>query len=44
MPNDAPFNTTLRDLIARWRSDPNATYKSWFLWDERLKNFRSIRR
>jgi type II restriction enzyme len=33
-----------RELIERWRSDPAATYRSWFLWDERLKNFRSIRR
>jgi len=31
-------------LIARWRDDPNATYRSWFLWEERVKNFRSIRR
>lgn len=31
-------------LIERWKSDPNGTYQSWFLWDERLKNFRSIRR
>ncbi|MCI1141104.1 type II restriction endonuclease [Sphingomonas aracearum] len=34
----------VRRLIARWRDDPGATYRSWFLWDERLKNFRSIRR
>lgn len=34
----------LRALIARWRDDPAATYRSWFLWDDRLKNFRSIRR
>ncbi len=34
----------LRDLIERWRDDPSATYQTWFLWDERLKNFRSIRR
>ena len=33
-----------RDLIAQWREDPSATYQTWFLWDERLKNFRSIRR
>jgi type II restriction enzyme len=33
-----------RELIERWRTDPGATYRSWFLWDERLKNFRSIRR
>lgn len=33
-----------RELISRWREDPGATYCSWFLWDERLKNFRSIRR
>ncbi len=31
-------------LIERWRGDANGTYQSWFLWDERLKNFRSIRR
>jgi type II restriction enzyme len=34
----------VRRLILRWRDDPGATYRSWFLWDERLKNFRSIRR
>ncbi|BAU39875.1 hypothetical protein APT_10131 (plasmid) [Acetobacter pasteurianus NBRC 101655] len=34
----------IRDLIFRWRDDPAGTYQSWFLWDERLKNFRSIRR
>lgn len=31
-------------LMERWRSDPQATYQNWFLWEERLKNFRSIRR
>lgn len=36
--------TPLRTLIARWKADPGATYRSWFLWEERLKNFRSIRR
>ena len=34
----------LRVLIERWRDNPAATYRTWFLWDERLKNFRSIRR
>lgn len=34
----------LRSLIGVWRDDPNGTYRSWFLWEERLKNFRSIRR
>lgn len=34
----------LRVLIKRWRDNPAATYRTWFLWDERLKNFRSIRR
>lgn len=34
----------LRELIDRWRSDPGGTYRTWFLWEERLKNFRSIRR
>jgi type II restriction enzyme len=31
-------------LLERWRSDPDGTYRSWFLWEERIKNFRSIRR
>lgn len=31
-------------LLTRWREDPGATYQTWFLWEERLKNFRSIRR
>lgn len=31
-------------LIDHWRADPHSTYNSWFLWEERLKNFRSIRR
>lgn len=31
-------------LIERWRADAGATYRTWFLWEERLKNFRSIRR
>ncbi len=34
----------VRTLIERWREDPGGTYRSWFLWEERLKNFRSIRR
>ena len=34
----------LRRLIARWREDTTGTYHTWFLWEERLKNFRSIRR
>ncbi|WP_293914695.1 type II restriction endonuclease [Deinococcus sp.] len=37
---DAPLDA----LIRRWRDDPGATYQTWFLWEERLKNFRSIRR
>jgi len=34
----------IRALISLWREDPGATYRTWFLWEERLKNFRSIRR
>lgn len=34
----------LRALITRWRDDEGGTFRSWFLWEERLKNFRSIRR
>lgn len=36
----APIST----LLQRWRDDPGGTYRTWFLWEERLKNFRSIRR
>ncbi len=36
--------TDIRALITRWREDPGGTYGSWFLWEERLKNFRAIRR
>ncbi len=32
------------DLIRHWRDDESGTYRSWFLWEERIKNFRSIRR
>lgn len=31
-------------LLRRWREDPGGSYRRWFLWEERLKNFRSIRR
>ncbi|BAU91397.1 type II site-specific deoxyribonuclease [Methylorubrum populi] len=31
-------------LIRHWREDAGASYRTWFLWDERIKNFRSIRR
>lgn len=31
-------------LLHRWREDPGGSYRLWFLWEERLKNFRSIRR
>jgi len=34
----------VRRLLVRWREDPGGTYQTWFLWEERLKNFRSIRR
>ncbi|MCC7383959.1 MAG: type II restriction endonuclease [Deltaproteobacteria bacterium] len=34
----------IRQLIERWREDSGGTYCTWFLWEERLKNFRSIRR
>lgn len=36
----APIST----LLQRWRDDPGGTYRTWFLWEERLKNFRSLRR
>ena len=30
--------------ILRWKELPSGSFQSWFLWPERLKNFRSIRR
>lgn len=36
-------DTLLAALIVRWKEDPGGTYRSWFLWDQRIKNFRSIR-
>ena len=38
------MSETIPLLLDRWRADPNGTYRSWFLWEERIKNFRSIRR
>lgn len=32
------------NLVRHWRDDPGASYRTWFLWEERIKNFRSIRR
>lgn len=44
-PGYHPLMPTARDvLFERWRADPGGTYQTWFLWEERLKNFRSIRR
>lgn len=33
----------LSALIQLWKETPQLSYMSWFLWAERLKNFRSIR-
>jgi type II restriction enzyme len=37
-------HSSLEHLIRHWRDDPGGTYRTWFLWEERIKNFRSIRR
>ncbi len=39
LPDPEPFQT----MISHWKGDTGGTYRSWFLWDERIKNFRSIR-
>lgn len=44
MPADTTDTNALSALIARWREDAGGTYRTWFLWEERLKNFRAIRR
>lgn len=36
--------TQIRQLVERWRGNPAATFQSWFLWDERIQNFRLISR
>jgi type II restriction enzyme len=38
------LNNAVEILIDHWKADPHSTYNTWFLWKERLKNFRSIRR
>lgn len=38
------MDAALSTLIRRWKEDRHSTYSTWFLWEERLKNFRSIRR
>ena len=38
------MHETISLLIDHWKTDPRSTYNTWFLWEERLKNFRSIRR
>ena len=42
--NPTALGDPVRYLFARWRDDPGGTYQSWFLLEQRLKNFRSIRR
>jgi type II restriction enzyme len=37
-------NSAVDILIDHWKADLHSTYNTWFLWGERLKNFRSIRR
>ena len=45
IPARAPLSApAIGALLSRWRDDPSGTYRTWFLWEERLKNFRSIRR
>ncbi len=38
------MHDTLAMLIDHWKADAHGTYRTWFLWEERIKNFRSIRR
>ncbi|OWW20724.1 type II restriction endonuclease [Noviherbaspirillum denitrificans] len=38
------MSDTLAKLIEHWKGDAHSTYNTWFLWEERIKNFRSIRR
>lgn len=38
------MHNTVALLIDHWKANPHSTYNTWFRWEERLKNFRSIRR
>lgn len=38
------MHDALARLIDHWKADNHSTYNTWFLWEERIKNFRSIRR
>ena len=44
LPHSVCMDDLTGQLIRRWRDDQGGTYRTWFLWEERLKNFRSIRR
>lgn len=44
LPDNSYQDDPVRHMFARWREDPGSTYQTWFLWEERIKNFRSIRR
>lgn len=44
MPDTKSSAVDLRPLLVQWREDPGGTYQTWFLWAERIKNFRSISR
>ncbi len=34
----------VKPLLTLWREDPGGTYRTWFLWKDRLRNFGAIRR
>lgn len=33
----------LAKILPEWKEEANGLYQTWFLWEERLKNFRAIR-
>lgn len=34
------MSDALAQLIARWKDDAGGAYRSWFLWEQRIKSFR----
>jgi type II restriction enzyme len=38
------FVDEIKPLMTVWRDDPGGSYRTWFLWKDRLRNFGSIRR
>jgi len=39
-----PDAAWIGNRIRAWRDDPGGSHRTWSLWEERIENFRAIRR